>query len=730
MFFKNILKFTSILAILFLITYLLFPIIKSFVECIILLIDSNRFIIASILMLGIILYLCKCTNNNDKTNTKKKNKLFDDETDKEFNRDKVLGLKNIINSHKGDSFFSLALIGAWGSGKSSFLRKLEDEINDEKKDIVIYLNVWELENIQNILQEIEKEFDNIILKLSPIEWILYHLKSILTKNYFSILSKYFVENSISISLPFSNTIKDLKKDYNNLLKRVLEDKKIVLILDELDRLESKEDVLSIFKVIRYLTSFDKVFTITGLDINKLPKDIELDYTHKIFNSKYVIPKTTRTELLNFLREEGEKLLTFSIKEESKQKKGFVSKEEFNKILNTNIDNINLCLIDFIKTYREAKSILNDTYMICNSLKEHSNLKDNWDKYISFEFILVLNILKSVNLEFYLKFMNEEEKIQLSIINGYRTNKSDQEKRIEESLKKLGNNNKPTLNENEKNKLNKFLEYGNIFYIFSYLNYVVTNFSQELYIYTHQNIYDYMFTEDEYKKFVEDTNAIKEKIKSLNNIQISHHYKPNDNNLEDNFIILLIQRLHDEPDRDNRSKIIETIFKEDSKEHQLAILSQLIELNNSFDVMEELFKFILKDLKDLKDENIKWHINGFIINIISKNKNVLMKPLFNIIKGTSYEKSFIDNFLKLKYISETKEKLLELVIFINIILEEDYSTFFKDEEIYSIYLRTGGNSFSSKDVSGKELKKIINENTELQEEFKKHKESKLEKKEEK
>ncbi|MDN5113849.1 P-loop NTPase fold protein [Aliarcobacter butzleri] len=697
MFFKNILKFTSILTILFLITCLLFSIIKPIGKEIIDFIDSTKFIILFILILCTISYiLCKCRDNLDKTNTLKKNKLFDDETDKEFNADKVVGLKNIINSHEGNKFFSLALIGDWGSGKSSFLRKLEDKINDEKKDIVIYLNVWELENIQNILQEIEKEFDDIILKFSKKEWIIYHLKGILVRNYFSILSKYFVENSININLPFSNTIKDSKDEYNSLLKRVLQDKKIVLILDELDRLESKADVVDIFKVIRYLTSFDKVFTITGLDINKLPEGIELDYTHKIFNSKYAIPKTTRAELLNFLREKG-----------SEQQSDFIKEEEFNEILNTNIGSIDLCLIDFITNYREAKSILNDTYIFCNSLNDNSKFKDNWNKFIDFEFILVLNILKSVNLELYLKFMNENERMQLLIMNSQKPSQ------FNEPLAKYDNGEKKsTLSEKEKKKVDDFLEYE-LTAILNNLKSRIENLSQNLYVYTHQNIYDYMFTEDEYNKFVEDTGSIKEKIKSLNNIQISHDYKPNDNKLEDNFIILLIQRLYDEEDKSNRLKVIETIFEDKDIKYSLEILIVLIESYYTLNVMEELFKFNLNK-NSLSDENNKPYIDSFMIKIISRDKtNALIKLLFNQIKGTSYEENFKNDLLRFKYISENKDKLIELHNIINTILGEGYNQFFKDEEEYYIW----GKQNELKYKFGKDIKKMINENTKLQEEFK-------------
>jgi Cdc6-like AAA superfamily ATPase len=232
--------------------------------------------------------------------------LLDDDVYKNLNTSKTDGVKNIIENYKSDNFFSLSLIGAWGSGKSSFLWNLQQQIT---KDKVIYLNVWKLENIQNILQEIEKEFDNIIFECNKTGWAIHHLKSIFIRDYFSTLSKYFLENKININLSFSQTIQESKNEYNMLLKESLKDKKIVFMLDEIDRLDSKDDILNIFKVIRYLASFDKVFTITAIDIEKVGEKVGLDYTHKIFNSKYTIPITTKSEIHDFLKVDISKKLS-------------------------------------------------------------------------------------------------------------------------------------------------------------------------------------------------------------------------------------------------------------------------------------------------------------------------------------------------------------------------------------------------------------------------------------
>ena len=76
-----------------------------------------------------------------------------------------------------------------------------------------------------------------------------------------------------------------------------------------------DDILNIFKVIRYLASFDKVFTITAIDIEKVGEKVGLDYTHKIFNSKYTIPITTKSEIHDFLKVEISKKLSSFIEED-------------------------------------------------------------------------------------------------------------------------------------------------------------------------------------------------------------------------------------------------------------------------------------------------------------------------------------------------------------------------------------------------------------------------------
>lgn len=679
MFYKKLLTFTIIPILL----YFLFPYMINFGDCIFNLINLHRVTIFILIILPIIVLFISyilfpnCYGNNEKSTNISPDKEFED-----YDSQKVTGIKNIINSHNDNSFFSLALIGDWGSGKSSFLKKLKKDIELKNKDIVIYLNVWELENIQNILQEIEKEFDNIVFKLSPIEWILYHLKSILVKNYFSLLSKYFKENAIKIDAPFSNTIKDSKDEYNTLLKRVLENKKIVLILDELDRLESKTDVLDIFKIIRYLASFDKVFTITGIDINKLPRGIELDYIHKIFDSKYIISKPSKEELLDFLREKRADKLS-SIEE-----------KDFNDILNKPTSNNEKCLIDFILTYREIKNMCNDTYFMYMSLKDDIR---NWNNISNF--IFIFNLIKAINIKLYIKFMKEEESIQLKIIDYFSEIKSEED--LEKHL--------------YKDKIKEYLKCKDILLTFSFIIKKYDNLSELLHIYRHHNVPDYMFTEIDYKHFLVNTNLIDEKLTKLKRNERSMHFQISTK--QDNFINFLLIRLDRENSQKNRFILLEKIFSLYPKGKLLYIFYNKIEsfrnVDCSLNTIEALWKLYSKTLDS---ENVDT-INNIMYNILLRIEynnlyNIFYNSLSNPSNKTYFKTSFTQKQQNLHL--RTKE-LFNFIKLINEYLREDYDTFFEDEEIYYLLIqedKNRSNVYVRRELKGKEIKEFIDSNNEL------------------
>ena len=675
---KNIVfykKLFGFLTILFIVIAILFKLFHFSKGIFFIYLENNIFFVITIFA---ILYLVCKEYNAYKDNKIEENMLLDDDVYKNLNTNQTNGVKNIIENYKSDNFFSLALIGAWGSGKSSFLWNLQQQIT---KDKVIYLNVWKLENIQNILQEIEKEFDNIIFECNKTGWAIHHIKSIFIRDYFSTLSKYFLEYKININLSFSQTIQESKNEYNMLLKESLKDKKIVFMLDEIDRLDSKDDILNIFKVIRYLASFDKVFTITAIDIEKVGEKVGLDYTHKIFNSKYTIPITTKSEIHDFLKVEISKKLSSFIE------------EDFEKLLKIKVKE--KILIDYINTYREIKNCYNDTYILCQSLE---NGNKNWNKYIDFEFIFILNLIKSLNFDFYIKIM--KDKTLTNLVLG------------ELFYKKItsSSNYSDTKEKDEKvyiENIKDYEKFGEIIELYTVLlrN---RNLEQSFYVYEHYKIYDYMFTELEYKEFLEDTNKAKEKFNKLS-------YKPEE---QKSFIIFLISHIYGDEKIENVQSILKTIKELIASDDEfLKLVYRLLE---NFDdrgisrqVIEYMFKIYFESLElDTKEDN-KTLIDSININISNISNTKLKFDLYKIAYDYFKTKDLQSDF---KVSLCNSQNLIELNSsdfsqFIKLIeyLGEKPDSFFEDKQQYMLWTNydDASSMMTHYEYSGKEIKDIIN-----------------------
>ena len=467
-----------------------------------------------------------------------------------------------------------------------------------------------------------------------------------------------------------------------LLKESLKYKKIVFMLDEIDRLDSKDDILNIFKVIRYLASFDKVFTITAIDIEKVGEKVGLDYTHKIFNSKYTIPITTKSEIHDFLKVEI-----------SKKVSSFITKENFEKLLRIKVkDKI---LIDYINTYREIKNCYNDTYILCQSLE---NGNKNWNKYIDFEFIFILNLIKSLNFDFYIKIM--KDKTLTNLVLG------------ELFYKKItsSSNYSDTKEKDEKvyiENIKDYEKFGEIIELYTVLlrN---RNLEQSFYVYEHYKIYDYMFTELEYKEFLEDTNKAKEKFNKLS-------YKPEE---QKSFIIFLISHIYGDEKIENVQSILKTIKGLIiSNDEYLNLIYRLLENFDdrgiSREVIEYMFKIYFESLElDTKEDN-KTLIDSININISNISNTKLKFDLYKIAYDYFKTKDLQSDF---KVSLCNSQNLIELNSsdfsqFIKLIeyLGEKPDSFFEDKQQYMLWTNydDASSMMTHYEYSGKEIKDIIN-----------------------
>lgn len=203
----------------------------------------------------------------------------------------AIEISHKLNSTKGEAAFALGINGPWGSGKTSFLKMIEKNL-DSEKTIIINFNAWHSSTANTIIQdffhqlsESLEEYGGNVYKLM-IEYSndLLELNNSTTSN---ILKK------ISNKIYKEKSLNEKFIELNNLLCNI--DKKIVIFIDDIDRLHHSE-IYEILKLIRnsanfkntnFVAAYDRDYIVTAITkFNDYRKDA---YLEKIFQLEINLP---------------------------------------------------------------------------------------------------------------------------------------------------------------------------------------------------------------------------------------------------------------------------------------------------------------------------------------------------------------------------------------------------------------------------------------------------------
>lgn len=209
--------------------------------------------------------------------------------------------KAVTNLPTYESSFTIGLIGEWGSGKTSILNLFEKNINSDKI-ILIKFNPWNFTEMNNLFDSFfntlignlkkRKQPDKIISSLKKYKNALlisiYTLETIVPLSlgipYVPTLSKFIMslENNIK-KASSEELLEDKKEKLNKLLSKL--DKKIVIIIDDIDRLTSKE-VQQIFQIVKSLANFSNITYILSFDKNHIYNSLNAHQFLGSENDKY------------------------------------------------------------------------------------------------------------------------------------------------------------------------------------------------------------------------------------------------------------------------------------------------------------------------------------------------------------------------------------------------------------------------------------------------------------
>uniref|UniRef100_UPI0039ED6FC7 KAP family P-loop NTPase fold protein n=1 Tax=Clostridium perfringens TaxID=1502 RepID=UPI0039ED6FC7 len=215
--------------------------------------------------------------------------------------------ENIID-YRNNEAITIGLIGKWGSGKSSVINMMKEHITKEEKEIeFIDFNPWYFSGGNKLIEE----FFGVLIYYLGIEnnelnKLGEHLKlySLIIKPFSFIptvgklaeglygVTKYSSEAIGEFCKQEKTDINSLKESINKELKSL--NKKIVITIDDIDRLENDE-VKDIFKLVRAVGDFNNIIYVLAFDEDKVCNVFSSgpDYIDKIINIPICIPDVSK-----------------------------------------------------------------------------------------------------------------------------------------------------------------------------------------------------------------------------------------------------------------------------------------------------------------------------------------------------------------------------------------------------------------------------------------------------
>lgn len=255
-------------------------------------------------------------------------------------------LFKVISKNNFEKSFSIGIIGPWGNGKSSLLNFISSKItshnkSNKEKIIQVHFSPYLIHS-----DDYARGFLSVLSQeLSPYNGNISELFHRYAKS-ISNINKYF--KVIELPKEKDNSSTDLYDQINLGIERI--NKKIVVYLDDLDRLDDKE-ILQILKLIRNSANFKNTIFLVAMDkeyiLKRLlssNKNLNIVFIDKFFQLEVYLPQISNDELAKY----------------------FIKKINCSNLLNSQekesiIDSLNherIMFKEYVKNFRDIKKIFN------------------------------------------------------------------------------------------------------------------------------------------------------------------------------------------------------------------------------------------------------------------------------------------------------------------------------------------------------------------------------------
>lgn len=215
-----------------------------------------------------------------------------------------------ISRFRGERSFAVGIEGQWGCGKTSFVNLILEELETSSNILKVEFNPWNFSDQDQLITDL---FNSIINVLESDETITKSRSETVKK-----IKRYFPKllrgSSMNLGPPFLNfdlnleglmgdPLEKQKEEIGDLLKKI--NKMIVIVVDDIDRLDGRETML-VFKLVKMTASFANTLFLLAYDRDKVSGLISEqgmpgeEYLKKIVQLGFALPEIAPEDLSRIL----------------------------------------------------------------------------------------------------------------------------------------------------------------------------------------------------------------------------------------------------------------------------------------------------------------------------------------------------------------------------------------------------------------------------------------------